>query len=116
MRKFSSYAVGVQQDSLVLFSDYQVGGEMWTGEGPRQMRQKILFDEPFREVPVVTVSLSMWDIDSGHNSRVDISAANVEETGFEIVFKTWSDSRVARVRADWVAIGPCSNDDDWEID
>lgn len=116
LRKFSSYAVGVQQESLVLFSDFQDGGLMWTGDGPRQMRQRITFAEPFRDVPVVTVSLSMWDIDNGTNSRMDISADKIDETGFDIVFKTWSDTRIARVRADWLAIGPCSNDEDWEID
>ncbi|WP_338048259.1 H-type lectin domain-containing protein [Paenirhodobacter enshiensis] len=100
----------------MLFSDYQVGGAMWTGEGPRQMSRTVVFSEVFREAPSVMVSLSMWDIDHQHNPRMDISAETVTDAGFEIVFRTWGDTRVARVRADWLAIGPCSNDEDWEIE
>jgi hypothetical protein len=32
-----------------------------------------------------------------------------------IVFRTWGDTRVARVRADWLAIGALPHEDDWEI-
>jgi hypothetical protein len=31
------------------------------------------------------------------------------------VFRTWGDSRVARIRADWMAIGEVSGEDDWEM-
>ena len=38
------------------------------------------------------------------------------ETGFEIVFRTWGDTRVARVRADWLALGEVADEDDaWEL-
>ena len=46
---------------------------------------------------------------------VDISAENVTATGFEIVFRTWADTRVARIRADWIAIGPAKDEDDWDV-
>ena len=48
--------------------------------------------------------------------RADISAAKVTPEGFVIVFRTWGDTRVARVRADWLAIGEAIGDDDWEIE
>lgn len=115
MQKFSSHRVGVLQGSLVLFSDYQDGGVMWTGEGPRELRKVVDFPEAFREVPAVHVSLAMWDIDQKHNGRMDISADMVTEEGFVIVFRTWGDTRVARVRCDWLAIGGVDNEDDWEI-
>jgi hypothetical protein len=46
---------------------------------------------------------------------MDISADMVTAEGFVIVFRTWGDTRVARVRADWLAIGGCANDDDWDV-
>jgi hypothetical protein len=46
---------------------------------------------------------------------MDISADLVTAEGFEIVFRTWGDTRIARVRADWLAIGALPNDDDWEV-
>lgn len=88
---------------------------MWTGSGAREVRQKEAFKEPFVAPPAVTVGISMWDIDHKTNSRVDISAENVSETGFEIVFRTWADTRIARIRADWLAIGLARDEDDWDV-
>lgn len=115
MLKIASHRVGIAQGSLVLFSDFQDGGVMWTGEGPRELRRIVTFREPFRETPAVQVSLSMWDIDQKHNGRMDISADMVTSEGFVIVFRTWGDTRVARVRADWMAIGSVGHEDDWEV-
>lgn len=115
MLRMNSHSLGITQGSLILFSDYQDGGVMWTGEGPRELRKIVEFEEPFKLPPVVQVSLSMWDIDQKHNGRMDISADMITEEGFVIVFRTWGDTRVARVRADWLAIGALAHEDDWEI-
>jgi hypothetical protein len=69
----------------------------------------------FRDVPVVHLAMSMWDTDGDTNQRADLRAEAITETGFEIVFRTWGDSRVARIRADWIAIGEVSGEDDWEM-
>lgn len=107
--------VGVQQGSRILFSDYAQDGPMWTGSGPREARQLEEFGEPFLAPPAVIVSVSMWDIDHQVHSRVDISAETITAAGFEIVFRTWSDSRIARIRADWLAIGTTRGEDEWEV-
>ena len=39
----------------------------------------------------------------------------VNSEGFVIVFRTWADTRVARIRADWLAIGELSAEDDWNV-
>ncbi len=114
MRRFSG-AIGIEQGSRILFSDFAHDGAMWTGEGPREVRQAQVFKEPFLAPPAVTVGISMWDIDHKTNSRVDIGAENVSAKGFEIVFRTWADTRVARIRADWIAIGPARDEDDWDV-
>lgn len=116
MQRFTSHSVGVDHGSLVLFSDFQDGGAMWTGEGPRELRRVVEFAEPFRSVPVVQVSISMWDMDRRTNQRADISAEMVNPEGFVIVFRTWSDTRVARIRADWLAIGELSAEEDWNVE
>jgi len=114
MRRFSG-VLGVQQGSHVLFSDFAHDGAMWSGSGPREVRLTQNFDQAFLQTPVVMVGISMWDMDHQVNSRGDISPENVTETGFEIVFRTWADSRIARIRADWTAIGPARDDEDWEV-
>jgi H-type lectin domain len=114
MRRFSG-VVGVEQGTKVLFSDFAHDGAMWTGDGPREVRQEQDFSEPFLAPPAVTVGISMWDIDHQTNSRVDITAENVTATDFEIVFRTWGDTRIARIRADWMAIGPARSEDEWDL-
>jgi hypothetical protein len=116
MKRISAGTVGIAQGSRVLFSDFADDGVMWTGNGPRESRHIVNFKDMFTEAPMVSVSMSMWDMDQKTNSRADITAENVTAKGFHLVFRTWGDSRVARIRADWMAIGPVKSDDDWEVD
>lgn len=114
MKRLGS-SVGILQGSRVLFSDFADGGQMWTGQGDRESRFIVTFKDKFLEPPAVTVGISMWDMDHKTNSRADITAENVTVDGFHIVFRTWGDTRVARIRADWMAIGTVRGEDDWDI-
>jgi hypothetical protein len=116
MKRISAGTVGIAQGSRVLFSDFADDGVMWTGNGPRESRHIVNFKDTFIEAPIVNVSISMWDMDHKTNSRADITAENVTSKGFHLVFRTWGDSRVARIRADWMAVGPVRSDDDWDVD
>lgn len=115
MMKFDKTTIGVDQGEDVLFSDYEDGGQMWTGSGSRERRHKIRFSEKFKTVPSVHISLSLWDMDSATNARADIAAEKITESGFEVVFRTWADTRVARVRVRWMAIGEAFHEDDWQL-
>ncbi|NDW53184.1 H-type lectin domain-containing protein [Aliiroseovarius sp. PrR006] len=115
MKRIRPHMLGVDQGSKVLFSDFEDDGEMWTGSGPRKMRIAIRFSEPFLTPPTITVSMSMWDIAGESNQRADITAENVTVGGFDILFRTWGDTRVARVRADWLAIGEVPDDAMWDV-
>jgi len=115
MKRIRNHLVGVDQGSSVLFSDFEHDGEMWAGTGPRAHRQPVVFTDVFRSPPVVQVTLSMWDMDQKTNTRADITAENITETGFDIVFRTWGDTRVARVRADWLAMGELRHSDEWDL-
>lgn len=114
MQVFLREAIGVAQGEAVLFSDFEHDGEMWTGHGPRERRSRIVFDSAFRTAPMVHLALSLWDTDSGTNARMDIGAENVTPEGFDVVFRTWGDTRVARVRVRWMAIGAAHHADDWQ--
>jgi hypothetical protein len=115
MRRLNAARVGLDQGSHTLFSDFEQDGPMWTGSGPREARVAVAFSERFRNLPVVQVAMSMWDTDGETNQRADLRAEAITETGFEIVFRTWGDSRVARIRADWIAIGEVAGEDDWDV-
>lgn len=115
MWKIRTHRLGIDRGSQVLFSDFLHDGVMWTGEGEREERSWVAFSTPFLTAPAVQVGLSMWDIDHSSNGRVDISTDNISTEGFEIVFRTWGDTRVARVRADWIAFGEVAHEDDWTL-
>jgi H-type lectin domain len=108
-------SIGIEQGTRVLFNDFANDGAMWVGYGAREVRHSQLFGTPFPAAPVVMVAISMWDIDHKTNARADVSAEAVTATGFEIVFRTWGDTHVGRIRVDWTAIGETRDDDDWEI-
>ncbi|SEM65305.1 H-type lectin domain-containing protein [Roseovarius tolerans] len=114
MQVFINQAIGVDQGDDVLFSDYEDGGTMWTGSGARERRKMITFATEFKDEPVVHVSMSLWDMDSATNARADVTAEKITRTGFDVVFRTWSDTRVARVRVRWLAIGAAFHEDDWQ--
>nr|WP_142662747.1 H-type lectin domain-containing protein [Paracoccus laeviglucosivorans] len=114
MRHFDHHAVGVSNGAVDLFSAFEDGGPMWSGQGPRLETFQVAFPEAFVEPPVVHLSLGMWDIGVNGNQRVDLKATLVTVEGFQIEFRTWGDTRVARVRANWLAIGPVRYRDDFE--
>lgn len=115
MMKIRTNTVGVDQGEVVLFSDFDNNGDMWHGEGRRQSKSYVEFSEPFFAIPAVNVGLSMWDISNIANTRVDIQTEDLSTTGFWVVFRTWGDSRVARVRVCWQAIGALRDEDDWDL-
>lgn len=117
MKKIRSHMVGVDQGVLNLFSDFATGGEMWTGEGPRERRQWVNFSETYLSPPSVSISICLWDLDSDTNLRMDINAEDITDQGFTAVFRTWGDTKIARVRMAWQSIGQVGDPDDaWVLD
>ena len=89
---------------------------MWTGEGARERRKAVKFREPFGTPPAVQVSISLWDMDTSAAIRAHLRAESITCKGFEIVFSTWADSRIARLSASWMAIGELPFGDDWDVE
>lgn len=115
MKKFRGKTLGVDQGEEQLFSDYDTGGDMWVSSGPRERRKRVKFSETYLSTPAVHVSLSLWDVSNGANLRADLTADRVDETGFDLVFKTWQDTQVARVRMSWIAFGEVEDEDNWDV-
>ncbi|MGR3509566.1 MAG: H-type lectin domain-containing protein [Sulfitobacter sp.] len=115
MKRINGNSVGIDSGEKVLFSDFENGGEMWTGSGPRERRNRIEFSARYKEIPTVQASLALWDVDNATVMRADIRCENISEDGFDLVFRTWGDTRIARVRAAWMSIGPLSQKDDWDL-
>ncbi|MEX0279353.1 MAG: H-type lectin domain-containing protein [Ruegeria sp.] len=115
MKKFQTHPIGVDQGEEVLFSEFADGGDMWTGTGPRERKVAIQFSEAFRSPPLVQIGVSLWDVDTSSALRAEVQAEDITPVGFNAVFRTWSDTRIARIRAAWMAIGEVAHADDWNI-
>ena len=115
MKRFESHTIGIDQGDVILFSDFEDNGAMWKGEGPRAARRTIQFSEAFQDLPSVNLQLSMIDMSNDAYIRADLHSEDVSTTGFDIVFRTWGDTRVARIRVAWQAIGPLANEDTWDL-
>lgn len=115
MKKLRSSIVGVDSGDEVLFEDFRDGGDMWTGRGQRERRRRIKFSEKYLTAPTVQLSISLWDMDAGTVLRADVSAEAVTEKGFDMVFRTWGDTKVARVRIAWTALGELEDADLWDV-
>jgi hypothetical protein len=55
-------------------------------------------------------------MDAGSVLRADVTAEAVTEKGFDMVFRTWGDTKVARVRIAWTALGELEDADAWDVD
>jgi len=116
MKRMRNHLIGVDHGDVVMFSDFEHDGVMWTGEGARQTRAHIEFSETYRAPPAVLVNLSMWDMSKDSHLRADVQAEDITSEGFAIVFRTWGDSKIARARVSWQSIGELRQSDEWDVD
>ena len=80
-----------------------------------QLATMIYFSTPFKSIPNVMVTMDMFDMDQKTNQRADVSAMAIDHNGFDAVFKTWGDTKIARVRVAWMAIGEVKGEDEWDL-
>ncbi|WP_366513987.1 H-type lectin domain-containing protein [Planktotalea sp.] len=59
--------------------------------------------------------MSLIDLDKDTNVRADVQAENISTTGFDLIFRTWGDTRVARVRLSWIAMGGLRGEEEWDV-
>jgi len=116
MKRLRNPRTGIDQGDVMVFADFENGGAMWTGSGARERRKMVRFDESFASPPAVQLAISLWDMDTTAAIRAELVAENVTANGFEIVFRTWADSRFARLRASWTAFGELPFEDDWDVE
>ena len=86
---------------------------MWSGTGDRQVVHTVEFDASFNRPPIVQLAVTLLDAASDKHLRYALTSENITEHSFDIVFKTWLDSRFARVWIDWTAMGSRSDPDMW---
>lgn len=88
-----------------LFWHVNPNNYMWDGNGKREVRVPILFDNPMKCNPHVFLSISSIDSSQAHNLRYKLLSEDVSKNGFTAVFKTWSDTRISSASISWLAFG-----------
>lgn len=65
---------------------------------------RVDFEEPFASTPEVLVSLTQIDQETRGNAILRIVVTAIDSDGFNYDLHTWCNTRVARVRAEWIAV------------
>ncbi len=88
-----------------LFNHVDKNGPLWAGDGDRQVRLKVRFVARFQRLPHIMLGICGMDSSCAQNLRFSLVAGHISVEGFEIVFKTWGDTKIARASINWSAIG-----------
>lgn len=94
----------IERGRVEVFNDYP-NGPMWVGSGPRTVSRAITFAAPYGAPPVVQISLAEVDAGNGANLRISTGVRTTSREGAAADVTTWSDTRLASVKLDWVAFG-----------
>lgn len=77
-------------------------------QGPvaeRVFTRTVTFESKFAKPPKVVIGLSGLDGDGTKNNRVQVTAKDITESGFVVEYKTWFDTVLYTVWANWLAYG-----------
>ena len=88
-----------------LFNHVEKNGPMWYSDGDREVRVIVRFTQPFQRPPHIIIGITGMDSSKGQNLRFSLNADNISTQKFELVFKTWADTKIARANVNWTAIG-----------
>lgn len=89
-------------------ASYSVTPDTWTllsGTGERKFTTHVDFKEPYKQPPVVVLSISGMDVLNSANNRLVVAPKNVTANGFDVEYKTWGDSQIWSVFLNWTAFG-----------
>jgi hypothetical protein len=71
----------------------------------RTFAHRVQFDTPFSNTPLVHVGLLGFDIDNRDSARINVHTEAITSSTFDIVIKTWRNTRVYNVQISWIALG-----------
>ena len=106
LKKHSHKAIKIQSGEYYAdFFDLDEYHYMYEGTDYRSYKYYITFNEKYENVPNVMVSISQLDTDSETNLRIDVSAENIDTSGFYCTIMTWHNTKIYRVKVSWISFG-----------
>ena len=76
-----------------------------TSSGDRKIRKEISYKK-FSKSPTVVLGVVGLDVDKRFNTRYKIWVENVTDNGCDVIFRTWADTDIYLLEAQWIAYGP----------
>ncbi|XP_056013366.1 uncharacterized protein LOC130046504 [Ostrea edulis] len=67
--------------------------------------QRVVFKIPFQNAPTVTYGLYLLDVGSSSNTRVSSSTSSITKEGFQLVLRSWADTKLYGAGIMWMACG-----------
>lgn len=69
------------------------------------IEKHVAFNKPFTFQPKVFSSFTLVDFAEGSDHRLKMNISNVTTEGFNITIATWCNTKMSKVRANWIAFG-----------
>lgn len=79
------------------------GWTLYEGTGYRAYTQTVTFTHSFVGTPRVVANLGHIHVDRTTNPLIGVTAENITQNGFDLVFYTWNDAKVFGAVARWIA-------------
>ena len=76
---------------------------MMDSTGWREFKHHINFDVKYEKKPQVIVSINLLDNDKNKNLRINVFAADIDISGFDLKVQTWDDTSICSARIAWFA-------------
>jgi hypothetical protein len=76
---------------------------MMDSTGWREFKHHINFDVKYEKKPQVIVSINQLDNDKNKNLRINVFAADIDISGFDLKVQTWDDTSICSARIAWFA-------------
>ena len=68
-------------------------------------KKHVQFDKSYSVQPKVFASITLIDFSDGSDHRLKLNIDNITTTGFDITLATWCNTKMSKVRANWMAFG-----------
>jgi len=69
------------------------------------IKKHVKFDKSYSVQPKVFASVTLIDFSEGSDHRLKLNITNITTTGFDITLATWCNTKMSKVRANWMAFG-----------
>ena len=95
--------INYNQEIIILISLIQTYYDAMRAFDWREFKYHVNFDKAYEKKPQVVVSINKLDYDKNKNLRINVFAADIDSSGFDLKIQTWDDTIIYRVTIAWIS-------------